>query len=529
MTRPSTSVAARRGATPLTSRLLLGGAVVALAGGLAWSYSGSRHAPAEPPPAQSVATDQKDPPAHTPAALATAESSKSSTTEPPATAKGDDIKADAAPSGESRTAQATAAPTIEAGETKPLTEAPKPAAPLPSFLDARALTPAGQPVAQPPAAAPAAAPVAPAASLFQDNRPLATAAGSGAPAAGPAPAEPVFRDVRPLASAAPASSAPAAAEPLVTFRDTRPLAVSPMFQDKRPIAAQPTFQDTRPLAVAKEDPAGPASGQTTLSPEAPRSSLVAIAPPTLKIDAGACGVADVKAEPLDGGQMALHVTDACHPNETIQIRYAGAEFLRKLNAWGSLDFTLDAFAGTASTVDVRFGDGNIKSLPVTARDLDKVSKIAVVWRAPVNLDLHVFEYAARLDQPGHLSAKKPATLASARLASQTEKRGHGFLGTIDDEKSLGDKVEVYTFVHNDEQTSGAITLALDYETRGDVPAGATCGQGALAEIDFQVVILPRGGQASRQSGMLTRVPCGTRIATEARFNQAALPGLRIRR
>ncbi len=105
-------------------------------------------------------------------------------------------------------------------------------------------------------------------------------------------------------------------------------------------------------------------------------------------------------------------------------------------------------------VDVRFGDNTRKTVPVAARDLDKVSKIAVLWRAPVNLDLHVFEYAARHDQAGHLWAKKPSAIATARLASQSEKRGHGFLSAIDDEQSLGDKIEVYTFLHNDEQASG---------------------------------------------------------------------------
>ena len=35
------------------------------------------------------------------------------------------------------------------------------------------------------------------------------------------------------------------------------------------------------------------------------------------------------SEALDGGMMALHITAACHPNETVQISYAGAEFLRQ--------------------------------------------------------------------------------------------------------------------------------------------------------------------------------------------------------
>ena len=112
---------------------------------------------------------------------------------------------------------------------------------------------------------------------------------------------------------------------------------------------------------------------------------------------------------------------------------------------------------------------------------------------------------------------------------RADRRGHGYLSSTDSEHSVGDKIEVYTLMHEEAQTSGAIGLALDYATRGDLPTGATCGTGDLAEIDFQVVILPRGGKAARQGGVLTRAECGIRLAPEARFNQAMLPGLRLRK
>jgi hypothetical protein len=213
----------------------------------------------------------------------------------------------------------------------------------------------------------------------------------------------------------------------------------------------------------------------------------------------------------------------------VQISYGGAEIIRKLNSFGSLDYVLDCFAGAGSGVEVRFADGTSRSLPVVANDLDKVSKIAVVWRSRVNLDLHVFEYAAKYGETGHLWASVPSSLVSARVQGQAGDRGHGFISASDDDKSLGDKLEVYTFYHNDQQSAGAIALALDNETRGENPSGAHCGQGALAEIGFDVSILPRRGQVTRQSGVLTRVECGATLTQDARFNQSALPGLRIRK
>jgi len=227
--------------------------------------------------------------------------------------------------------------------------------------------------------------------------------------------------------------------------------------------------------------------------------------------------------------MRLRITAACHANEVVQIAYGGAELIRKLNGYGVLETTLDCFAGAANPAEVRFADGVTKSVPIVARDLDRVSKIAVIWRTGVNLDLHVFEYAAPFGSAGHLWQQSPSTFGAAQVQSGADGRGRGFLSAVDDDKSLGDKVEVYTFIHNDQQATGAISLALDNETRGESPSGPTCGQGALAEVDFQVAILPRNGQPTRQSGVLTRAACGTKLTQEARFNQAAMPSLRIRK
>lgn len=385
----------------------------------------------------------------------------------------------------------------------------------PSFKDDRPLTP---PEAQPAeanevlesksstrtASAEAATPGA----SFQDARPLAAPSFAD----GRLAKTPGFRDERPMAGA--------------SFRDER--LVSPAeFSDKRPLSA-PLFTDHRALELDTPQPSS--TSETGATSDKALPTLVAISPSTLKLDGDApCRATDVTTEPLDGGQMRIRIAAACHPGEAVQLSYGGAEFIRKLNAYGSLDFVLDCFAGSASAAELRFADGTKQTLPVVAKDLDKLSKVAVVWRAAANLDLHVFEYGARDDEPGHVWAKAPSSIGAARVQAQADKRGHGLLGAIDDAETLGDKVEVYTFMHNDDQTSGAISMALDYETRGEKPEGATCGGGALAEIDFQVNILPRGGQVSRQTGVLTRVDCGTVIAREARFNQSALPVLRIKK
>lgn len=477
-----------------------------------------------------------------------------------------------APAAPASTSQTTA-PAAPSQTAAPAAASQQPATPnfslpaAPSFRDNRAID--TKPATDTAAAGPAAA-----GSLFRDNRTLEAKPRFAAPDALPSTS---FRDDRRLAT--PSFKDPRPAETSL-FQDTRP-AAGVTFKDERTLTAEatpaatpatpapetktdnaegskpfdvgyflgdrsPMARQLEPEAQAPPSPAASAASSATPSstpaaaaqppspqPAAPADgslpTLVALAPGQLKLDGIACVAPEVTTEPLDGGLMRMRITANCHPNEFVQISYGGAEFIRKLNTYGALDFVLDCFAGSSSAVEVRFADGVTRQVSVTAKDLDKVSKIAVVWRAGVNLDLHVFEYAAKFGETGHYWANAPSTFLAAQVQGQADQRGHGFLSAVDDDKTLGDKLEVYTFLHSDQQTSGAISLALDNATRGETPSGPTCGQGALAEIGFQVSILPRNAQVTRQSGVLTRVECGTKLTHEARFNQSAMPGLRIRR
>lgn len=404
---------------------------------------------------------------------------------------------------------------------------------LPSFRDQRGLDapPANDSAGPTPAAA--TRPAAPGASRpagFADDRPLSPPSFKDERPMAP----PSFRDERAVTSPPQGFSDQRALGTAPRFQDDRPidspsfrddrLTEKPTFDDSRPIAA-PSFRDDRPLAAPSFSDGRPVDAPTAGQPAAPGEPAAVAERPAPRD----CGEPTLAGEALDGGRMNVRVQAQCLANQTIRINYGGAELIRTLDGSGNLDMTLDCFAGTGIPVEVRFPDGARKSLTATAHELDRITKVAVIWRAPVNLDLHVFEYAARIGQPGHLWAKAASTLAKAREAARKDKRGRGFLSSVDSEESPGDKVEVYTFLHDDEQTSGAIGLTLDYETRGDVPKGETCGSGAYAEIDFHVVVLPRGGPSARHGGVLTSARCETKLTADARFSQSALPSLRIRK
>ena len=93
----------------------------------------------------------------------------------------------------------------------------------------------------------------------------------------------------------------------------------------------------------------------------------------------------------------------------------------------------------------------------------------------------------------------------------------------------GTHAEVYTFLHNSSQRNGAVTLLIDYETRGDIAQGDYCGNGKLSTVEAQVVRLRPGGNVEKETVRLGSVPCGQRIPESQRFNSDTLSDLVARR
>ena len=231
--------------------------------------------------------------------------------------------------------------------------------------------------------------------------------------------------------------------------------------------------------------------------------------------------------------MQVRVASACRAGQSLKLVYGGAELVRPLGRDGTLDLDLDLFAGDRRSIDVLFADGTRRVLPTLALDLDRVSKVAVTWSAPVDLDLHVWEPAeGGSQQPAHLWAARPSSGPAALESVEAGGRGRGFLGTIDDGRGPGDKLEVYTFLHGTADAVGAggegVRMALDHATRGATPDADNCGTGATARVEFTLVMLARGGEVSRARGTLATVACDRAIDQRDRFDTSLMPVVRPR-
>lgn len=301
----------------------------------------------------------------------------------------------------------------------------------------------------------------------------------------------------------------------------------------KPAAAAPGPAESIAPASAQLPAAGVPAQYPAASPtKAPSvATLLQVTPAKAaepKLSAGDCAPPKVTAEAVPGGRARLALAAPCHGGKPMRLQYGDYAFERPLDASGQAAFLVDLFQGTGVPVAVVLGDSAPQAIALPPTDLEKVSKIAIVWTAPVNLDLHAFAYGAADRDPGHVWADAPSSLETARQAS-AKGQGQGFLSSADDGQAQGPKVEVYTYLHGAEDAPGTVAMALDYESRGTTPKGDTCGQGALASVPFDVIVVERGRLVSRESGIIAAASCGTTLATAARYARSAVPELRIRR
>ena len=255
-------------------------------------------------------------------------------------------------------------------------------------------------------------------------------------------------------------------------------------------------------------------------------------PTVKKTGTASCGTPTVKTTALEAGQMRIAVSSPCRAAQTFIWTYGGAEFAAALDGAGRQDILVDAFAGTSTAVEVKFNDATVLALSVEALDLDKVSKVALLWHAPVDLDIHAFEYAALPGSSGHISSATPSSLLTAREWIEKSGRGHGYLSThstVSGRAHSGrERLAVYTFLHKEGQAFGLVTTAVDFATRGERPAPPYCGKESQSEIAFRIMTWSRHGQVSLEPGVIASAECGQTLAPSARLNPAAMPTIRIR-
>ena len=247
------------------------------------------------------------------------------------------------------------------------------------------------------------------------------------------------------------------------------------------------------------------------------------------LSAPECPPPRVDVLPRPAGLTEFVLDSPCRKLQIVRIHYAGLEFIRTIDEQGSLEFALDCIAGDAIPVEFILADGSQVSKKIVTFDLDRVTKIAVVWSAPVNLDLHAFEYAALPGTPGHVWQGAPSSMSDAKSLATKDQRGHGFVSTTSSGKERGTKLEVYTFWQEPSQKAGVVNMALDYESRASTTQDPeTCGTGLYSDLEYEAMILDRNRPVKRSFAKFASLDCSVKLNGLDRYSRKAVPEITVR-
>ncbi|WP_177174508.1 hypothetical protein [Oceanicella actignis] len=396
-----------------------------------------------------------------------------------------------------------------------LAQAEPEAAPAAGLLSriARLVTGA-EPVAAPPAdrrATPVPAPAQAAVALAQASAlpaPAAPAPGwappQGAPvrmaaldgsAAPSAPGAPASHDRAPLAPAPDAAPAPvqSGATPAPVQSGPAPAALAPRAPaDGASAPAAPQAVERAPQAVAALD--------------ARAAQAPAAIPPASAPD---CPVAlSARAEP--GAFVHVEGDSSCRAGRVGVLEHEGLRFAVRFDAKGRFAAELPAFARDAR---VSYVEGGAALAQARARLLDaaRVLRVALVWDAPVDLNLHAFEFGASVGAPGHVWERAPGDARAYR-------RGRGGLTqSFPSLEGQGDNIEVYSFNPGRRSPQGVIRMAVEFASRGRLAQPPYCGLTPEASPVFRTVRLENGRVEERSNQSIVAASCGEAIADAALY------------
>jgi hypothetical protein len=309
-------------------------------------------------------------------------------------------------------------------------------------------------------------------------------------------------------------SLPLAAQPSGASGAARADQVPSLFRDPR----RPLPKPARNPPVAAETEAGASKVDAT----APTRS--GPAPPTAPCE----GVPTLAAEPVVGGRVRLALEASCAAGRPVVVAYGGIETEHAIGPDGKASIVVDAFLGSRDPIVVRLSPDWSKEVPVTKLEGERVSKAAIVWSGPVDLNLHAFEAAAAPGERGHVWSGAPSSADEAERERDGVRRSRGFFGRVGKGHPTARAAEIYTVLHAPGEPAGVVELAVVRAGQGEGARRTDCaGSTGGAEVAFELVLLAPDGSVTRRRAALAAIECEQPASREARFDTDRLPRVRL--
>ncbi len=274
-----------------------------------------------------------------------------------------------------------------------------------------------------------------------------------------------------------------------------------------------------PVVSSEQRPAGPSSdrsSESSPSPQPASNNQMAVPPPATE-SGHACSLDARHLSTDEAGRAVFSLSSSCGPLREISLQYRGWTFYPTIPSNdGKADVTFDLFAGPEA---VTFSMPSAAPVSVNApmQGTGNVVKLALIWKGPVDLNLHGLQFNAEPGENDDVFVGQPRSFGEA-INGMT-----GFISAADDGKHEGDHVEVYTFIKTLSGRHGRVVPYIDYVSRGSVPSGEYCGDGRYARVDFEFLLFENGEAQQPISHHLDEKPCGEPLDGSMRLRKIAPP------
>ncbi|MEO0387420.1 MAG: hypothetical protein AAF281_07800 [Pseudomonadota bacterium] len=214
-----------------------------------------------------------------------------------------------------------------------------------------------------------------------------------------------------------------------------------------------------PRAAEEIAPAPPAADAVETTDVAALPADPGVQPLRDQPVAEACGV-DLTLTARSGAEIVAALSSPCRPEQAVTVSHAGLTFEAMTSAAGDASIIIPALRSDAE-VSVSFPDGAAASGAIAVSGLDMLTRVAILWTADIDFDLHALEFGAREGSEGHIWTGNASTYRGAR------RTGTGYLIPLGPQDRPGARAEVYTLVHNSRTPGGLVDLSLRLAAFGD--------------------------------------------------------------
>jgi hypothetical protein len=237
--------------------------------------------------------------------------------------------------------------------------------------------------------------------------------------------------------------------------------------------------------------------------------LTALTPAIISYAEGTpCSAPIIEVASQIGGQRQFRIQSPCLKGELVTGRYGGFQIVERFDADGNLAFQLDCFQGDRE-VDLTFMDNWHTTNRFCSAVEGTLTKVAIVWRESVDLDLHALEYAAPPGSDYDRSGRNPGSFLTAQSDYFRDGRSHVFMSTVSDGQQLGQNVEVYTLVRHPVEQRGLIAMAVGLGSRNSVVGGEPCSKRGREplRVHLDVYVLEQGTNLRSYEREFVTEPC----------------------